>query len=1090
MVSDRTGRLVESLLQSAENAIVAHDWEEALGFVEDVRVLDPDNPEVQSLLHLVERHTEGINVEEGRRFVTVMFADMVDSTNLGERLELEPYAALMRLFEAAGRPVIDRYGGHIHNFFGDGLVAYFGYPTGHEDDARRAVAASLEVLNAVNAVAPRASEMYEADLKVRIGVYSGEVVLADRGSGAWMERSAAFGPTMNRAARLQSAAPPNRVVISESTLGLLNDEFEVTSLGAPSMKGIPEPIAIYEVVERRNGIRATPPIAGSFVGRAEPLSMLNDQWQKVLADPTGNGTERAMEVVGEPGIGKTRLISEFVNGLDQSATTSVELQCSSHASHIPLWPVRALVASYVGLAVADSPSDRADKLAVIAVRAGREAESAVPILANLLRTDIGDVYPPVELTPLQLREAVLSTMQDLVVGLSKQQPTLLIVEDAHWADQLTLELVQRVVQVSGPIMAILASRRAGMLGGGAGTLTVRLETLPRPQAAILASALMPAETSLDTIELVADRSDGVPLFIDQVARSVAAATDPATAIPAGLKELLQTRLDAVGGAVRTAQIASVIGRDFELETLRSVSSRLDDLEAMAAVDVDRDTEDLLTAGLIEAEADGRFRFRHALVENKAYDSMLTPVRERIHVAVAECLAEQIAAGRQVDPGFVAVHYDRAGRATEAVTAYLQAAQGAIGAGGLEAALQYLTTAHGLLDDVAPELHSALELGVRLTRGYVISSSQGYAAPAAVDDFSVALTLCEALADQPWVGVEVIKGLFGIWTFHAASGDLESCVEAERLLDQQLETIDYAGGRPALMSCVGVRHFYLGDYREARRLLESAVTAFESDDIDFETWLLPNDPMVAAGAFLMLARFLDGDEVGAIEIRDRVEARAEGLPFPQGPFSLAFLAALEGWIHRFHGDQAGSHRCADRLLTLGARHGFVDWHLVGQMNLPATRAMTNPSMALATEMEQVIDQWRSLGAVVLVNNLLIELAGIYLDLDDEPGARRCLAAAFELAEGGQRVGLPEAHLVEARLEARVGNDEACLDRIKAAVQCGQDQAAPLYVIRAGLAAVDLLGDDAATAFASDVRAALGRFSTDSTLPDLQRARTIV
>ena len=602
------------------------------------------------------------------------------------------------------------------------------------------------------------------------------------------------------------------------------------------------------------------------------------------------------------------------------------------------------------------------------------------------------------------------------------------------------------------------------------------------------SALLPTDTSLDTIDRVARGSDGVPLFIEHVARSVADAGVDAPVLPVGLEELLQARLDSVGSATRTAHIAAVLGRDFELPLLEAVKLRLPDGNRTGASDIRDDLRDLAIAGLVEeGSSEEGFRFRHALLESKAYTSMLDSFRREVHVAVAETLSEGIDAGRDADLAFVALHYERGGRPDDAVGTYLGAAQGAIESGAFEAALSLLASGVGLLDAVTPGLRPAMELGIRLTRGYLISSSQGYTAGPAVEDYRVALHLCEALADQPWIGTEVVKSLLAIWTFHAASGDLDSCLEAERLLERQLESVQYPGGLPSLESCRGVRHFYLGEFDTARGSLEHAFTSFDDDDIDLSAWILPHDPMIATGAFLMLARFFAGDEAGAFAVRDAAFARAERLPFPQGPFSVAFFSSLEVWIHRFRGDRDAALTSTERLLDLGARHGFVDWHIVGQMNQPATDAMVAPTVELANRMEAAISTWRDLGAVVLLTGLIVELANLYLRLDDAAAAGRCVGEAFSLAERGRRVALPDAHVVAARLAARTADRDEARHHLDAAVAVAWEQGAPLYVVRACVAAAELLGPDDVRAYEDDAARALGRFPTDSRLPDVVLAR---
>lgn len=1096
MPGSRFGEAVERLLSEATQAVADGNWDVAHSLATEALIFEPESADAHKVLAAATRHVgRGLPVSD-RRQLAVMFVDLVGSTQMSSRLDIEDYTHVSIAFEKACEPVIESYGGRLVEFFGDGLVAYFGYPRSHEDNSRRAVGAALEIQEQLARTGIVDSSIGES-IRARVAVHVGEVVLSDRGSAAWTQRSAAFGPTMNVAARLQEEAEPGAVVVSGDTRDLIIEDFEFTLVGARTLKGVAEPVVVFRVDRRAEPVALSSTAArrvGPFVNRRAELGRVRDLWLQVLAAHPAVPTPSAVHITGEAGIGKSRLVEELLRLSAGEGGNPLELQCTNYGQRSTLYAVRLALDRYAEIKPADSPAEKLRKLEELVESIEMDPADAVPLLVPLMGLDPTQQYPAVELAPLQLHEAILSTLVEMAHALGRTAPFIMIVEDVQWADHATSDLIGRIIKSQPPALVVTTAR-----GGHAMTLeehelaTLHLEQLATADTQSLAHQLLAADVPDSVADEVTSRSDGVPLYVEQLVRIMS--DEPHQRherVPRGLEELLQARLDVVGPAKQTAQLAAVIGRDFGLDTLVRAGELLGAERGPRDWATESDLRVLLDAGLVEhADEDAEtLRFRHALLAEKAYDSLLAADRRAFHGAVGTALLAQAGETVDEDPAVVALHFERADRPLEAVVQLLQAAGAAVDQGALGAAWDHLDRGMGLVPLIDKRARPQLELQLRLNRGFVTSSSQGYAAPGVMEDYRAALKLCDELAERPGIGTEVVKALFGIWTFYAAAGDLDGCSEAEAMLDRALETANYPGGRPALDAARGVHRFYLGDYDAACEILERAISSQPDDEIDPTLWHLPNDPMVAGGAFLMLGRLIRGDETGASDLGRRMQERASRLPFPQGPFSMAFLTNFEVWLERCRGDADAALALSERLAQLGAEHGFADWQLVAAMNLPRCRAMKRPTLEDCRSIGIAIDMFRALGAVVLVNEVMSALADLYLQLGEIEVADALIRDAFELAEQGQRLALPEIHLAHARLLSSTGaSDDEIAAAIEAAFDSAIAQGAPYFVLRCATRAAELAPSTDLSRFDQAVLDAISAFDSESAIPEVARVREL-
>ncbi|HVO45454.1 MAG TPA: adenylate/guanylate cyclase domain-containing protein [Steroidobacteraceae bacterium] len=599
-----------------------------------------------------------------RRHITVMFCDLVGSTALSEALDAEDLRIVMRTYQQAAGAVIERYGGHVAQYLGDGLLTYFGWPAAHEDDAERAVRAALEIVSKVNALA------FPTPLQVRIGIASGPVVVGEIGAGDAAASKLAVGETPNLAARIQGLAGAGELVISASTRRLVGATFELFDLGAHSLKGIAEPVQVWGVsriaptegrFEAMRGARLTP-----FVGRDPELALLLDRWEQAK--------DREGQVVllsGEPGIGKSRLTQVLRERVSDDLHTLLRYQCSPYHTSSALYPVIDQLQRLAGLDPTDRAQTKLDKMETLLHSRGDDVPAVGSLFAALLSIDAAGRYTPWQLTPQAQKEATLKALVGQVLARAEQQPVLMIFEDAHWIDPTTQEFLDLLLPAiaSERVLAVITHRPEYQPPWArlAQVTSLALARLRRSQAVLMTEnvsggKLLPKEV-LDQIIL---KTDGVPLFVEELTKTVLesglvtevdgvyrlAAPLPGLSIPSTLQDSLMARLDRAAPMREVAQVGACIGRQFSREVLAAVSSL--DPDAL-----DGALQELLDAELIfrtGVPPNATYTFKHALVQDAAYNSLLKLERQTIHGRIAETLRSGVSAVAESAPETLAYHY--------------------------------------------------------------------------------------------------------------------------------------------------------------------------------------------------------------------------------------------------------------------------------------------------------------------------------------------------------------------------------------------------------------------------------------------------
>jgi class 3 adenylate cyclase len=623
---------------------------------------------------------EGYDAE--RRQLTVMFCDIVESTALAARLDPEDLRDVVRAYQDAVAAAVQRFHGHVAQYLGDGLLVYFGWPRAHDDDAPRAVHAALAVLDAVHALDGRMASAGGPRIDVRIGVHTGAVVVGDVGAGTRLERLA-LGDTPNVAARLQEAAAPGTILISGVTAGLLEERFFLEDQGPQALKGIGDGVRAYRVLGE-TGIRSRFDLAAQarllpLVGRDAELARLTELWECARA-----GAGRVVLVSGEAGIGKSRLLQALKAHVSVTGGRWGSMRCSPYFTSTPLYPVTELWHQAMTFAGATAPAERFAWLERQLASHGFDVAVAVPLFADLLGIAVPEGrYPPLALDADARRERAIDGVIAITLNLAQRRPYLLIFEDLHWVDPTTAEVLRRLADRAADhaILAVYTSRpriehdcvqghvvglELGRLGDDA--VDAMLAQLTRDRA-------LPPEVA----RAIRERADGVPAFVEELCRYVleeadrgAPATPDAAQIPASLRDSLMARLDRTGDAKQLALLGATIGRWFSHALIEAVAG-------LPAARLNDGLRQLVEARVLARDGeppDATYSFRHALMQEIAYDALLRRVRRRYHAAIAAAIETSFSDLGDRHPELLAHHHARAGNVERAVELLHRAAASA------------------------------------------------------------------------------------------------------------------------------------------------------------------------------------------------------------------------------------------------------------------------------------------------------------------------------------------------------------------------------------------------------------------------------
>ena len=706
-----------------------------------------------------------------RRQLTVLFCDLVDSTALAGRLDPEDYREVVRAYQDTCAEIIQRFEEHIAQYLGDGLLVYFGYPQAHEDDAQRAVRSGLGIVEAMAPLNSRPGQRQGVHLAVRVGIHTGLVVVGEIGGGGRQEQLA-LGDTPNIAARLQGLAALDTVVISAATQWLIQGYFTCHALGSQTLKGVATPLQGHQVVhatevQHRLDVAAARGLT-PLVGREHEVGLLRDRWAQVQA-----GRGHIVLLSGEAGIGKSRLVQVVKDEIIGAATLRIEYRCSPYHQHSALYPVITHLERVLALRQDDTPEDKLRKLEEAVRPSPLPLAEVVPLFAALLSVPLPASYSPLTLTPQRQKQKTLEALLTWLLALTEQQPVLFIVEDLHWIDPSTLAFLTLLVE-QGPttrLLILLPCRPEFQSPWGLRThLTpIALQRLPQPQVEVMIARVTGGKAlPLAVLQHVATKTDGVPLFVEELTKTVLesgllreteeayALTGPLPplAIPATLHDSLMARLDRLATVKAVAQLGAVLGRTFAYEVLQAVTL-LDEASLQQAL-----------ARLVEAELlyqrgvppQATYLFKHALIQEAAYQSLLKSTRQQFHQRIAQVLEGQFPASVETQPELVAQHYTAAGCTEHAVVYWQRAGQHASDRSAYVEAISHFTAGIKLLQAMpeTPE-HTQQALTLYIALGAALLMTKGQAAPEVEQVYRQAQALCQQVGETS----QLVTVLFGL-----------------------------------------------------------------------------------------------------------------------------------------------------------------------------------------------------------------------------------------------------------------------------------------------------------------------------------------
>lgn len=700
MVSERVQRQIDRLLDEAEAAIATGDWAAVGDHARTVLRLDPENSDALSYLAASERDPDSAGGEGSpdtqdlaepqppsssapdaeRRQLTVMFCDLQGSTALSQQLDPEELRDVIRGYQEVCAGAVARFEGHIAKYLGDGLLVYFGYPQAHEDDPQRAVRAGLAILQDMGPLNARLKSDKDLELTVRIGIHTGLVVAGEMGGGDTLEELAIVGETPNIAARIEGAAEPDGIAISDVTASLVQGFFLCESMGPHDLKGISEPVELFRVLEE-SGAQTRFDVAVSthltpLVGREQEVGLLLDRWEQVE-----EGLGQVVLVSGEAGIGKSRLLQGLIDGLAGRPHVFQQHRCSPYHQNSALFPVIESYERWLGFQREDSQEERIQAIETALEERSLLTPEALSLWAGMLSVPLDESHPPLDLSPQRQRQKTMELMTQLKVATANEQPVLAVFEDLHWADPTTLEFLGLLVEqvATSKVMAILTFRPefTPPWGSRSHVTQINLNRLPQRLATdLIALVTGGKELPEEVIDQIASKSDEVPLFVEELTQMVIESgllremdgryelTGPLTdlAIPSTLQDSLTARLDRLGEVKEVVQLASVLGREFIYQLIQAVSQQddaplSDHLRQLVA------GEFLYQQGVLP---EASYIFKHALIQDAAYNSLLISRRQQYHQLVAQVYEESFPETVESQPELLAHHYTEAGLNQQAV----------------------------------------------------------------------------------------------------------------------------------------------------------------------------------------------------------------------------------------------------------------------------------------------------------------------------------------------------------------------------------------------------------------------------------------
>jgi class 3 adenylate cyclase/predicted ATPase len=1036
-----------------------------------------------------------------RRQVTVMFVDLVGWTALSARSDPEDLREIISEYHKCINEIALRFGGFVARYFGDGVLLYFGFPRAHEDDAERAVRAGLEIVVAVGGgIQPR------APLQTRIGIATGLVVVDLIGSGEAQEHGM-LGDTPNLAARLQEIAEPNMVVIAEGTRRLLGDLFELQDLGAKSLKGMARPVRAWAALrigsaESRFEAMHTTGLT-ALIGREEEFDLLLRRWATAK---TGEG--QVVLLSGEAGIGKSRLTASLLERLAGEPHTRLRYFCSPQHTDSAFYPIIRQIEHAAGLARNDTPQAKHDKLATLLAQTSTSRQDAT-LIAEMLSLPSDGRYPVIELTPQLRRERTLVALISQMKALAQSSPVLMVFEDAHWADPTSLEQFGRAVgEIPRHRVLLILTFRPEFEPTWIGqphVTVLTLNRLPPGEVGAMVDDIVGNKPLLDSIRQdIVERTDGIPLFIEEMTKAVleaesegaarrtaASVPSSAMAVPPSLHASLIARLDRLGPARELAQIGAAIGREFTHALLAAVA-RKPEAELRSTLDL------LIQAGLLFRQGippHATYLFKHALVQDAAYDLLLREQRRALHARIVETFEHQFSEIAENQPQLVARHCTEAGQIEKAAELWGKAGQRSLQRSALVEATEQLRRA---LDQIAtlpatPALRRE-EIKLQVALISPLLPLKGYAAPetkAAVERARLLIERAEALGEPPEDPLLLFSVLYGFWVanYVAFNGDVmrELAAQFLALAGRQKATAPLMIGHRIM----GLSSLVTGDIADGRAQLDQAIALYSPFEHRSLATRFGQDVLVASLSLRSWALCVLGLSHAALADTERAlkDAREIGQAA-----TLMYALLVASITNVICGNYAAANALVDELTALTNQTGSLFWGAWAILQRGGVLALTGKASDAVQAITSGLAAWRSTGSTAMTPSYLSYLARAHAELGQFSDAARCIGQAMTAIETtSERWHEAEVNRTAGEIALLSPEPDAAKAEVyfERALEVARGQQAKLWELRAAVNMARLWRDQGKRERARDLLGAVcGWFTEDFDAPGLKEAKALL
>lgn len=1035
-----------------------------------------------------------------RRQLTVLFSDLIGSTALSEQLDPEDLRAILRDYQAACTSVVTLYDGTLAKYLGDGVLAYFGYPTAHEEDARRGLQAGLGIIEAMKSLSDRYREQIGADVGVRVGVHTGLVVVGDMDTDDVLESNAVVGKTPNMAARIQSLAEPNTLYLSDSTYRLVGGYFECIDMGRQELKGISQPVHIYRAVHEstaRSRLEATSSHLTPFTGRVDEMAQVAERWKRAE-----KGEREVLLLGGEPGVGKSRMtlaIKEMVSQNEDAWLT--ELRCTPFHKNSALYPaIDFLERVVLRFEREETAEERMKKIEGLAAQYALDMEEGPVLLASLLSVPPREGTPPLNLTPQKQKEKTIDLLISILLERASRQPVLFILEDLHWADPSTLQLIDRFFEMSSQsrVMIILTYRPEFQpyWNRDERMLRIDLQGFSKNHGETIIRETAGGKTLPDeVIAYIIEKTDGVPLFLEELTRSlidsdrltetdgVYELTRPldSVSVPSTLQDSLTARLDRLAEGKRLAQLAATVGREFSYEMV-------DAIPGPHRNNLDHELSRLVNAGILFRKGHAEhatYLFQHALIQDAAYSSLLKSTRKEHHTIIADAMEKNYPELIETQPEILAHHYSEGGNHAKAIDYWLKAGMRALQRSANIEAIAQLERGLDLVEKMpeGPE-HSALELGLLTMQATALIATHGFAADVVGANVEKIAALCEEMGDTP----QLFPSLWVQWVYTLVRDRLQASRDIATRMLRMGEEADESRMIIEGAWTLGNSLFWLGELSETRDSLERAVALYDPEVHHLNAYHYGQDPGVAALCYLNYTTLHQGDMKRMFEVEKESLERASSLrhPFTKG-WALSFAMMRVMWS----GNPELALPRAEGVIAFCTEQSYPFWLFAGISIKGWSLVMKGEIEEGLATLEQGLAGWDMIGSIIC--------KAIFLGLQGEAfGVVGRHEEAVEVLDEAIRLAREHTEIMsEIDLYRPRGLSLIALDRrdegitsLRHGCRMARDYDSRLLDLKVTLALIEVIGPEEDPEETEHLRELLEQYDKGCEIPAYDRGRELL